>query len=87
LGAQRTSVMAMILKEGVLLTGTGIVLGLGVALLITRYFSALLYNVHGADPVLLAAIALLLLTAAMGAIYLPARRASKVDPIVALKYE
>jgi putative ABC transport system permease protein len=87
LGAQKTAVVMMILREGLALTVGGIILGIAVAWLLGRYLAALLYGVRPTDPFLLAAMALVLLPAALIAMYLPARRASKVDPMVALRYE
>jgi putative ABC transport system permease protein len=87
LGAQRAAVLRMILREGLALTGSGIVLGIAAAWLLGRYLAALLYGVRPTDPFLLTATTLVLLPAALIAMYLPARRASKVDPMVALRYE
>jgi ABC-type antimicrobial peptide transport system permease subunit len=87
LGAQEAAVLLMILREGLLLTGGGIILGIALACLLGRYLAVLLYGVRPTEPLLLAAMALVLLIAALIAMYLPARRASKVDPMVALRYE
>lgn len=87
LGAEKRAVLRMILQEGLLLTAGGIVLGIAVAWMLGRYLSALLYGIRPADPLLLAASALVLLPAALMAMYLPARRAANVDPMVALRHE
>jgi predicted permease len=87
LGAQHTGVLIMILREGLVLTVTGLAFGISLALLFGRYLAALLYGVQPADPSLIAGIALVLILAAFIAIYIPARRASRVDPTVALRYE
>jgi MacB-like periplasmic core domain len=87
LGAQRSSVLAMILRQGLQLTAGGIVLGLAAAWMLGRYLVNLLYGVRPVEPLLLAGVSLLLLAAALAAVYLPARRAAQVDPMVALKYE
>jgi putative ABC transport system permease protein len=87
LGAPRAAVLTMILRQGLLLTGSGIVLGVAAAWVLGRYLETLLYGVRPAEPLLLAAVSLLLLPASLVAMYLPARRASRVDPMVALKYE
>ncbi|MGO9259985.1 MAG: FtsX-like permease family protein [Bryobacteraceae bacterium] len=87
LGAPRGAVLTMILRQGLLLTGSGIVLGVAAAWVLGRYLVTLLYGVRPAEPLLLAAVSLLLLPASLAAMYLPARRASRVDPMVALKYE
>jgi putative ABC transport system permease protein len=87
LGAQEAAVLLMILREGLLLTGGGIILGVALAFLLGRYLAVLLYGVRPTEPLLLTAMALVLLMAALIAMYLPARRASKVDPMVALRYE
>jgi len=87
LGAEKKTVIIMVLGEGLLLTGAGIILGIAMAWLFGRYLAALLYGVRPTDPLLLAAMALLLLAAALVSMYLPARRASKIDPLVALRYE
>ena len=87
LGAQEGAVLLMILREGLLLTGGGIILGVALAFLLGRYLAVLLYGVRPTEPLLLTAMALVLLIAALIAMYLPARRASKVDPMVALRYE
>jgi putative ABC transport system permease protein len=87
LGAQEAAVLLMILREGLLLTGGGIILGIALACLLGRYLALLLYGVRPTEPLLLTAMALVLLIAGLIAMYLPARRASKVDPMVALRYE
>jgi putative ABC transport system permease protein len=86
LGAERRDVVLMIFKEGIWLTGTGIVLGFVVSWALDRYLSALLYGVQP-DPLLFTSTALVLLPAAFVAMYLPVRRAAQVDPMVALRYE
>jgi putative ABC transport system permease protein len=87
LGAQRAAVLSMILKEGLLLTGSGIILGIAAARLLVGYLTTMLYGIGPTDPLVLAAVSLVLFLTALVAMYLPARRATRVDPMVALKYE
>ena len=85
LGASRNAISGMILKEGMRLTGTGIVLGLGVAIVATRWLETLLFEVTPYDPLTFGGISVLLLAVALIACYVPARRAARVDPLVALR--
>jgi predicted permease len=87
LGAPIPAVMSLILGSGLKLVFVGLVLGLGAAFVLTRFVSALLFNVQPTDPATFAAVAVILLVVAILACWLPARRASKVDPIVALRTE
>jgi predicted permease len=87
LGAHREQIFAMILLKGTRLVAAGIVIGLLVALLTTRLMTSFLYGVQPTDPVTFAAVSLLLMAVALLACYLPARKAMKVDPIIALRYE
>jgi putative ABC transport system permease protein len=85
LGAQTGDVRRLFLRHGLWLTGAGIALGIGVALTLTRVMSALLFGVSPTDPVTYVAVAAGLATVALLATYLPARRASRTDPIMALR--
>ncbi|HNC24442.1 MAG TPA: FtsX-like permease family protein, partial [Opitutaceae bacterium] len=87
LGAQRADVMRLILSQGGRLVIIGLALGLAGALATSRFLAAMLYNLTPYDPLTLTAVALLLAIVAIVACYLPARRATKVDPLVALRCE
>jgi putative ABC transport system permease protein len=87
LGAQTADILKMVLKRGMFLVLTGVALGLGTSWLSTRLLTRLLYQVSATDPVTFVVIAAFLIAIALLACYLPARRATKVDPIVALRYE
>ena len=87
LGASRTSLLRMVLGRGLILTSVGLAIGLVGALGLTRLMTTILYGVGARDPATLASVAAVLAAVALAACYLPARRATKVDPIVALRYE
>ena len=87
IGATRGQIIALILKQSLWKAGVGLVLGLGGALFLGRYLSSLLYDVKPTDPVILAGMTLLLLLVTLVASWLPARRAARVDPLVALRHE
>ena len=87
LGAQRTRMESMVVRQGLLLAGIGIVAGLIAAVGLTHFLVALLYEVNGVDPLTYGAVSAGLLAAAAAASYLPARRASSIDPVEALRAE
>ena len=87
MGAQRRDILKLVVSEGLMLTAVGIVVGLGTALALTRFLSAFLYGVSATDPLDFAAVAALFATVALAASYVPARRAMRVDPLIALRYE
>jgi putative ABC transport system permease protein len=87
LGAQQGRVLMLILKQGLLLTLIGIGIGLAGALALTRVMSGLLFGVDATDPATFVVIALLLAVVSLITCYIPARRATKVDPMIALRYE
>jgi putative ABC transport system permease protein len=87
LGAQPRNIMALVMKQGMKLAALGVLLGLIGAMSMTRWLVSLLYGVSATDPLTFALIALLPMIVAMLACWIPARRATKVDPIIALRYE
>ena len=87
LGAQMASVRGMILRQTLRLTLLGVGIGLAGALIVARFLASLLFGVGMYDPVTFLGVAILLIAVALAASYIPARRAMRVDPIVALRYE
>jgi ABC-type antimicrobial peptide transport system permease subunit len=87
LGATRTKILGMILRQGLELAIAGAAVGLVGALIVSHLMAGLLYSVRPTDPVTFVGVAILLIGIALLACYLPARRAMRVDPLVALRYE
>jgi putative ABC transport system permease protein len=87
LGARRGDVIRIVVGQGMALTLAGVGVGLGLALALTRVMSGLLYGVSASDPLTYAGVAGVLAVVALAACLIPARRASRVDPMVALRYE
>jgi putative ABC transport system permease protein len=87
LGAQSGDVVGMVLREGVKLAAIGLVLGLAGSLVLTRTLASLLFGVSATDPITFGGVAVLLAGVAVAACYIPARRATRVDPMNALRCE
>jgi ABC-type antimicrobial peptide transport system permease subunit len=87
MGASRDGILKMMLREGMAPVAWGVAIGLGASFLVTRVIAGLLYGVSPMDPVTLAATPVLLLAVALAACYLPARRATLIDPLAALRSE
>jgi predicted permease len=87
LGAEARSVLMVVLRQGLSLTAAGLVIGLAIVLALGRFAASLLYGISGTDSLTFAAVSVVLLAAALVAILVPARRAARVEPTTALRYE
>ena len=87
LGASAQDVRKMVMKQGIVLALAGVFIGVAVALALTRLMTSLLYGVTPRDPVTMVSVAFILIAVALAATYLPARRASQMDPVESLRYE
>jgi putative ABC transport system permease protein len=87
LGAQRRNLLRTILREGTTLALLGVAIGFAAALALSRTLAGLLFGVRATDPVTFVTVSALLMGVAFAACYIPARRAMRVDPVVALRYE
>jgi len=87
LGAQKKTVLRMILRQGATLAVVGVTIGLIASFALARVLNGLLFGVHASDPLTFAGVAILVIAVGLAACYIPARRAMRVDPIVALRYE
>jgi len=87
LGAQRSRVVAMVLRDGLILTEAGLLIGLPVAGTVARWSASLLYGIHVLDPVTFIAVPVLMMAAAALASVLPAWKASRVDPVSSLRHQ
>jgi ABC-type antimicrobial peptide transport system permease subunit len=87
LGAQRRDVLLMTVKQGLKLVGCGLAIGLVLAFVLTRVMASLLFGISATDPATFLSICFVLLAVTVAASYVPALRATKVDPLVALRYQ
>jgi putative ABC transport system permease protein len=87
MGAERGHVLRLVVGQGLKLAASGLVLGILVSLLLTRQLSSLLFGVSAYDPLTFAGVTVILVSVALLACYIPARRATRVDPLIALRYE
>jgi putative ABC transport system permease protein len=87
LGAQRMDVLKLVVGQGLKLVLVGVALGLIAAFILTRVMSSLLFGISATDPITFIAISLVLISVALLASFIPARRATRVDPMIALRYE
>jgi putative ABC transport system permease protein len=87
LGAQRRDVLKLVIRQGMAVALAGVSLGLAAALAVTQFMKSLLFGVTATDPATLVGVAFALMAAALLACYLPARRATKVDPLTSLRHE
>jgi len=87
LGAPRRRVFALVLSQCLRITGAGIAIGLALALVLLRAIAGFLYGIEATDPATFASLSIVLLSVALLACYLPARRAARVDPLVAMRAE
>jgi len=87
LGAQRRDVLRMVLGDGAKMALIGVAVGIVAALGLTRLMRSVLYGVSATDPTTFAAVVIVLTSVALAACYIPARRAMRVDPMIALRYE
>jgi ABC-type antimicrobial peptide transport system permease subunit len=87
LGAQRGDILRLVVNQGLLLALVGAAVGIGVALGVTHYLKSMLYDVSANDPITIVFVSALLVLVALAACLIPARRATNVDPMVALRYE
>jgi ABC-type antimicrobial peptide transport system permease subunit len=87
LGANREKVLGMVIVHGLKLTLAGVVIGVGVSLALTRFMRSQLFGVSANDPFTFGGVAILLIAVAVAACLIPAQRAMRVDPMVALRYE
>jgi ABC-type antimicrobial peptide transport system permease subunit len=86
-GAQQGQILRLILRQGFVLAALGVAVGISLAFTVTRFLTSLLFGVRPFDPLTFICVALLLTLVALAACYIPARRATRVDPLVALRYE
>ena len=87
LGAEKSQILQLVLRAGTILLISGIAIGLGAAFVLTRFLSSMLFGIGANDLTSFMVAALVLASSALLACYIPARRAAKVDPMVALRYE